>query len=262
MIFPDYTRVIYDRNPLRQVICQLRFPAILRISSETPAQFQELIRNEYPLYEQKTEVPIIAQEIRDQFPPDISNAMLRLDPVRAYEFSSEDKKWVLSLTRDFLALTSLGYEKWENFKLHLNMPIPALTNVYKPPFFTRIGLRYQDVIRRSKLGLENIAWSELLEPYIASELMSPHIAPSVDEAMRIIIVNLDVGKVRIQHGLVTDTDIDTGTKEVCYLIDSDFFLEPKVEVDNVVDILDYFNAENGRLFHWCVTDRLRNAMAS
>ena len=49
MPFPEATRVIYHKNPLTDVICQLRFPPILKIDSEIPSLFQDTIREQYPL---------------------------------------------------------------------------------------------------------------------------------------------------------------------------------------------------------------------
>ena len=46
----DGRRFIYEKNQLVEVICQLRFPAILSIDSETPAAFQEKVRARYPRY--------------------------------------------------------------------------------------------------------------------------------------------------------------------------------------------------------------------
>ena len=42
-MFSYEDRCIYRRSPLIEVICQLRFPAILRIDAQAPAQFQEAI---------------------------------------------------------------------------------------------------------------------------------------------------------------------------------------------------------------------------
>ena len=58
MVFPETERIVFKRNPLTQVICQLRFPPILIISNE-PAAFQERIRDVYPIYErgENVEVP-------------------------------------------------------------------------------------------------------------------------------------------------------------------------------------------------------------
>ena len=39
--FPDTPRVVYNKNPLFEVLCQLRFPHILRIETEIPAAVPE-----------------------------------------------------------------------------------------------------------------------------------------------------------------------------------------------------------------------------
>ena len=57
MPFPDATRVIFDANPLDEVICQVKFPPILRIETD-PAAFQDQIRAEYPNYESKPTVKL------------------------------------------------------------------------------------------------------------------------------------------------------------------------------------------------------------
>ena len=51
MNLPEYERVIYERNPLIQVVCQLRFPTILKIAHQEPVEFQDEIRFQYPLFE-------------------------------------------------------------------------------------------------------------------------------------------------------------------------------------------------------------------
>ena len=55
MPFPEVKRIIYKKNPLDKVICQLRFPTILKIEKEIPAEFQERIRKEFPNYSESTE---------------------------------------------------------------------------------------------------------------------------------------------------------------------------------------------------------------
>src|SRR5713226_162290 len=60
MPFPDSQRVIYDRNPLEEVVCQVKFPPILKIDSAAPAAFQDEIRGTYPLLQ---EVPGILVDL-------------------------------------------------------------------------------------------------------------------------------------------------------------------------------------------------------
>ena len=37
---PEAEWVIYETNPLHEVICQVRFPRILKLETETPIEFQ------------------------------------------------------------------------------------------------------------------------------------------------------------------------------------------------------------------------------
>lgn len=72
MPFPNSPRVIYRKNPLEQVICQIRFPSILRIDTEIPAAFQELVRSQFPLFEERQEGGIeIPVELSEQLPREI-----------------------------------------------------------------------------------------------------------------------------------------------------------------------------------------------
>ena len=49
-MFSDEPRCIYRNNQIAEVICQFRFPEILKIASDPPAAFQEAIRAAYPQY--------------------------------------------------------------------------------------------------------------------------------------------------------------------------------------------------------------------
>jgi uncharacterized protein (TIGR04255 family) len=259
MPFPDSERVIYNKNPLIQVICQFRFPAILRIDSELPAEFQERIRDQYPIFREK---PIgsgsIPQEIIQQLPPAIVNSMIG-EGNKAYEFATDGDFWIVSLTRDFLALTSNQYVRWEQFKKYLQEPLTALIDIYVPAFFSRIGLRYRNVIDRLDLGLVDATWAELLNPYIAGELAATDVGNLGGEILDVTrVTHIQLGErdqVRVQHGLVTD---DSG--ETRYLIDNDFFTNERTEVSDGLARLDHFNSENRKLFQWCITERLHTAM--
>src|SRR5262245_23979606 len=109
---PPSSRVQYANNTLEEVLCQLRFPPILKIGSPAPAGFQERLRDQYPLFREQSEASII-------LPPgsSIPIDLARLVPTAtAYEFASADEVWKLSLARDFIALTCSKYDRWENFR--------------------------------------------------------------------------------------------------------------------------------------------------
>ena len=120
-----------------------------------------------------------------------------------------------------------------------------------------MGLRYRDVVRRSALDLESAPWSDLLRPEIAAELASPDVAADVEHAARELVLHLPdaLGKVRVKHGLVNGPD-----GEACFVVDADFFHEPKTEIADAFTVLDAFNRQAGRLFRWCISERLHDAM--
>jgi uncharacterized protein (TIGR04255 family) len=246
MIFPDSDRVLYDDNTLEEVVCQVRFPAILKIS-EPPIEFQERVRLDFPLLEQKPPI-----DFPENMPPEMAK-MLSAGAGTVFQFLSRDRVWAISLYREFLALTCSKYQRWEKFKSHFEGLFRALSDIYSPAFFSRIGLRYRNVIHRNKLQLADVPWSQLLRPEICGELSAPTIEGRAEQAARELILNLGEGrKVRLAHWLVPADD--------SYVIDADFYIESEVEVANVSAQLDAFNRESGRLFRWAITEKLHTAL--
>lgn len=259
MPFPQAERIIYRKNPLEVVICQLRFPPILSIETEIPAKFQDLIRADYPLYNETTEFKInMPKESGDQIPSEILELKPTSTSTRNYEFISEDNNWKVNLTRNFLAVSTLQYTRWEDFKRHLIGPFEALIAIYSPAYFSRVGLRYKDVFKRSILGLDNTPWSELLQPYIIGIMTAKDVGNNVINFMFTTEIKLDdsASLVRIISGLGEDSN----TGEIKYIIDSDFFTTDKKKRKEAIECLDYFNKRGSRLLRWCIKERLHEAM--
>jgi len=260
MLFPDSPRVVYQQNPLDQVICQLRFPQILRVDTEVPVDFQEKIRARFPLVEEKRDVSFpLPEDVAQSIPMPLRESLLR--GKRHYDFKTKNEEWIVSLETDFLSLTTRKYMRWEEFSEYLAEALNAVLNIYEPPFFTRIGLRYVDVIRKSKLNLKKeVEWFDLLQPHLAGVFTARAISNAVEQSTGVFVINLEdvQAKVRVQHGTV----IDSSTGEECYLIDSDFFTTDgqTTEVGNVIDTLNNFNKQGRRLFRWCITEELHSAM--
>jgi uncharacterized protein (TIGR04255 family) len=253
MLFPDQPRVIYRKRPTEEVICQLRFPTLLRIDAEPPVAFQERIRRRYPvLTEKKPEFPTFPQEMMT-----LIGADFRIGKP-AYEFATEDAKWKVTLAADYISLATSGYERWEIFRDHLIGPFESLLQLYAPSFFTRVGLRYRDVIMRSRLGLKDAPWSELLQPAVAGALSVDRISSSVIQAAKNVTFNLpgDCGQLRVRHGL----GATPGSEEPCYVIDADFFTVQKKEPSHALDTLDTFHIEARLFFQWCITRKLHDAL--
>src|SRR4051794_41662371 len=69
-------------------------------------------------------------------------------PRTTYQFVTGDERFVLSLTRDFVALATPDYLRWEEFRDHLTVAVEALVEVYhdrRDP--TRLGCRGEPGLR-------------------------------------------------------------------------------------------------------------------
>lgn len=254
-IFPEVTRVHYAKAALDEVVCQVRFPADLRLEKDPPAEFQQRIRAMFPLLNHKI------QSVTGALPPEIAKALQAVVPPSGtntiWQFATEDGNTRLELTKENLTLITENYERWNQFWESFNKSLEAFVEIYKPPFIVRIGLRYKNLIRRSALGLDDVSWHELLNPHVLGELAIPEVGQRAVEAARNLLLTLPEreAKVRVQHGFATK-----GTDEQCYLIDCDFFVE-RSDVNDASDTIVYLHKHAARHFRWCIAPRLHDAMA-
>ena len=262
MPFPESSRVIYNKNPLDRVICQLRFPPILRIDTEIPAVFQEAIRKDFPGFCEKEELTLPApQRVQKEIRADILRQMIPTE-TKNYEFSSDDGNWTLNLTRTFLALTARKYRRRQEFRERWEGPLKALIDIYQPASFSRIGLRYVDIIKRSELGLTGRPWSELLKPYVLGILSAQDDAVKASvrtfEAKAELQLDDASSMARIVTALVQWQEEDRD--EECFMIDTDFYTTRKTAIPEVENKLNYFHVRGSRLIQWFITESLHKAM--
>jgi len=261
MPFPDTKRIIYKKNPLAEVICQFRFPTILSIDTELPAKFQTAIRKKYPLFKENAEILLRFPNVSSAAETPLADK-IELPPAtlnrKNYEFLSADEKWKINLTREFLALSTTDYPRWEEFRAQLEQAFKPFVEIYSPVYFSRLGLRYKDIINRSELGIKDTPWSELLKPYILGMLNDAIVGPSISASNNVTEIKLSdkLSKVRITTGLVEESQ----TKEQAFMIDSDFFTDEKTDIDKALEKLDFFNQRGSRLIQWTITEKLHNAM--
>lgn len=252
-LFPPSPRVVYSRVPLVQVICQLRFPSLLSIESKPPVEFQEQVRSHFPLLEK------VASPLPVDLPPELVQMIRAQGSPISYQFLTEDRASTVTLTPESVALSTSKYTQWECFRDQLRVPLAALNGIYQPSFFLRIGLRYQNAIDRTRLGLQDTPWSKLLRQEILGELALPQFEVNLEQlanrAFRVRIPD-GSGSMLMRHGLGNLQ----GSPEICYMIDADFFTEQRTEVANATRTLDHFNTMAGRAFRWCITETLRDAL--
>ncbi|RRI02378.1 TIGR04255 family protein [Mesorhizobium tamadayense] len=253
--FEDSPRVIYRHSPLLSVICQVRFPTILRIESQVPSEFQDAIRSMFPIFE-RTQM----SGIPDDLPPEVARmiGIAAQQPV-SYRFQTEDRLCTVSLEPGSLSLTSTNYRRWEEFTRFLNPPLEALIDTYKPSFFSRIGLRYQNAIVPTEIGLADVPWADIISSNILGELRQQRFGRGeIREAHRLLRIVSDETKegIFLQHGLGKVGPAQSNA----YIIDIDCYSDQKAEVHDALPHLNRFNYRARRAFRWCVSDQLHSAL--
>ncbi len=257
--FPESERVVYRKNPLAEVICQVRFPRNLAIEAEPPSAFQKALGSAYPEV-RETRAIQLPEELARTVGLDVAS----LPASSAFDFASKDGAWRVTLTSSYVAVTATQYIRWEEFSEHLSLALRALTESYGIAEYRRLGLRYRDVIRRSTLKLDDAPWSTLLKPVLLAEIVSEDLRIADGEvlhAARELVLRLDSedDKVRFFHGFA-QAALPESPPETCYVIDADFSREKYTERKDADEILDRFHKEAGHLFRWCITDKLHTAM--
>lgn len=253
-LFPPSQRVIYDRAPLTQVVCQLRFPPILRIESQPPADFQERVRKLFPLLER----------VQTQLPPDLPPEVVQIIGLGNiglggnFAFQTEDRSSTLNLSSSHISLSTTRYGKWDQFSELFWPALDALLEIYSPAFFQRIGLRYINIIERSAVDMADRSWSDLLRKEVLGEIALKQFELCAIELNKNIRLKstTDGCALFFQHGFLRRTP----ASEVGYRLDFDFYQDQKTEVTDAKSTINSLNSMVGRAFRWCITEPLHQSL--
>jgi uncharacterized protein (TIGR04255 family) len=136
--FKHYEDLPLRNPPLREVICQVSFAPLLEIVQKLPTGFQSKIRDRFPKFAMSQAVGI---DINQPLPSE-------------YVFKSANDGSSVSLTFNFLALSTKEYSHWDAFKKEMQGLLQAFSEAHGDILVTRIGLRYINQLTKENLGLE------------------------------------------------------------------------------------------------------------
>lgn len=250
-----FKRVIYKKNPLIEVILQIKFPTILSINSKEPAEFQEAIRQMYPIYqlavenEQELNIAVNGESLLP--------SIVQKQQHKNHNFISADGQYKINLTSSFISLSTLSYTRWEDMLAHFQTPFQKFVEIYNPPFLERVGLRYIDAFSREKLGLQGKEWNTLIRPTWLGALCSI-------EEDRVIGSGLDV-EYKLDNG-ISRVKVHTGLGKVntlpdmVFIVDSDFIHIKNEKVEQFEAIANYLHNNAGQFIQSVITEDLHCAM--
>ncbi len=249
-MFSQKDRCRYRKNQLNEVICQLRFPEILTIGANAPADFQEAIRNDYPVYK-------VLQELR---PPKFGGATA--DPAQNYLFASADGAWRVNLTSKFISLTCTRYTCWEEFAKKLDKPLAAFIKIYQPAYFERVGLRYLNFFSRSALSLESIPFRDMIAPCYLGPLGDDDVVETqTNRCSTDCDLTLKGGcRAKIHAGPGTVKFNGKPDPELKYIFDLDLYMPGNLPVNYSAGALQTLHSQSYPIFRGAITDLLHSAM--
>ena len=240
-MFSQEPRRLLKRNQLMEVICQFRFPEILAIAAKPPVDFQEAIRDEFPQFSARKEIP--APKIAGT----PGNFSLQNQPETInYQFAAADGSWRVNLTSKFISLACSRYTSWEDFAQKLE----------------RVGLRYINAFSRKDLDLEGVPFRELLQPcYLGilgeedvNETATTRCSMDVEIALR----GGCRAKIHAGPGMVKRAGQEE--KEVRFILDNDLFMSGNVPINLSAGAMQTLHQQAGSLFLGAVTQRLYDAL--
>ena len=240
--FPHHPDIPLAAPPLAEVICQVRFPPILRIARDEPSEFQERIRERFPLLD-------IEQGVAVKFPAPASGGAPSAEaPPRVFRFGSEDSGTFVSLAVDFYALSTQHYTHWTDFAEKLELVQTAVEAVYRPAHATRIGLRY--INRFTPQGAQCATMREVLalfRPELTALLQTDAWS---QPASLVTQLNLPDDEAM----LTLRTAYSATEEEPFFLLDFDYYEEGRLGFDKLVERCDGYHRVIYNAFRWSLRE--------
>jgi hypothetical protein len=155
-----------------------------------------------------------------------------LSPSPVYLFGDENKEGKIILTNESVALSEPSYKGWESFTKRFDLVRSTLEDVFSPVFYTRVGLRYVDVVDPLELGIDQPdSWaqyfrSEVLGLAAVGDLLGTGVKAAKTETQ--ISLDLSVASsVAIRTAIVRPTNTKEEKRDA-FKFDADFSAEGKV----------------------------------
>lgn len=187
---PPPKEIPLPNAPLVRVIAQVRFPAVLSISSEQfIAPFQEAIRAKYPGLNLDHIHRIV----------DRRGSEPHVDRETVWRFYDETHQWRASLAKDFLALECKTYSSRTDFVDRLAQLTDAASSLVGPSTTNRIGVRYVSQI----VGPQYDQLASLIEPDILGVVSREHYRVASDAILTSSTADTAEGKANFRWGFLT-----------------------------------------------------------
>lgn len=240
--FPKVKEVRLGKSPLSEVICQVRYPAILRIESEQPVAFQERVRKDFPQVEVERGLTIEGSPLQAE-PPTTTSLP------RIFRFKSADGTTIISLTTGFIAVSTTAYRHWKDFAQWVKFALEALDAIYEPTYTQRVGLRYINRITLENTGVTNVTeLLGILRAPLTVILREPLWDQPPELVSQLLLPISEIVKLSLR------CNFESGVHPT-FVLDLDCFSEGRTPLKEVISMCHNFHDLIYRAFRWCIADK-------
>jgi uncharacterized protein (TIGR04255 family) len=248
---PPPSEVPLPRAPLVRVIAQVRFPIIASVEKrDFIAQFQEAIRDNYPLMRQETSSSLVSTQ-------GLGQIEVRSNTV--WRFHDREHHWRVTLAADFIALEANAYRSRRDFFGRFERLMVALAEHVRPSALDRLGVRYIDRLTDQAFG----ELSSFIQPALLGALGTT-VGRHARLALSEYVFDLpdERGQMRARWGIVPmNATIDPTAIEAIdkpsWILDLDAFVQEErtFEPTHVAKEATRLAARCYAFFRWSVTER-------
>lgn len=233
----------FERNPLSQVVCQLRFHPILKVVDRV-AEFQERIRGSFPEFiQQKMQVAAMT-----------AVGSLELQQEQQFLFKKVNGASTLTLTTNALSLDERDHTSRDVFLGDIGLAIDALKETHSAVTPKRLGVRYINIIDVNQISAdlgEAVDWSTVItEPF----LQMPSGVASLEQTLfysEIRSPTQSNGEITLRYGLLSESG-----NPPKFRFDIDRYHVARFELANIPALLDEFVKDIYSLFRAAAGDSL------
>ncbi len=231
---------IFARNFLQSVICQIKVQPIFLIASEVPpADFQNLIRKEYPIVkkEKNMQVDMLGGNFK---PTSLGNT---------WRFLSEDNLWQVTLDAAFISIECKNYKNFADFRQKFEVIYDAYITTYTPSRPERIGLRYINLVR--PINVRTLSdWTKWIKPELFGMIGDNTLIqePIIHDFKELQTIQ-EPGNLILKHGLMRDHE-----RSQFYLLDIDRYIMGAKNHSEVSSLLNRFNTDCYNIFIGSMAD--------
>ncbi len=242
-----HPRRLYVDNPLKLVICQVRYPVLARFGDPALlAPMQDALSDRYPRLN-------IEQEVGFAVGP---GGATPVPPAPSlWKFRDLGDGWSVAIARDFLSIETTGYARYEELRERVEGVLAAAVGLGIKAR-ERLGLRYVNEIRHPEVGAPN-DWRRFINERLLGMVGGEELGVDVIHAIEEIRLREPDGILAVRHGHVGAEASQSG--DAFYLLDVDFYDDAPTgfDAEETLAKLDAFHDTTHNLFEESVTDELR-----